>query len=201
MVDSVVRLISPLPPAEVRERIAGGAKSEPLLGHWGFTRPHKGFWGLGTWMRLRRDQGVRARFVADDEVGLQQWTQFMGRLTIDSCRVELVPLERSYGQEHSAGGTMLVCHFFVPVAKQAVKVLTGLFALAFGLGLAIGILRDARADVGGKVLFLLFGGGMAVAGGLSLSGVQPRARRSQQYVLSWLEQVVTASAAESRTDG
>ncbi len=201
MVDSVVRLISPFPPAEVRERIAGGAKSKPLLGHWGFSRPHKGFWGLGSWMRLRRDQGVRARFAADDEVVLEQWTQFMDRLTIDSCRVELVPLERGDGQEPSAGGTVLVCHFFVPTAKQAAKVLTGLFLLVFGLALAIGILRDARADAGGKVLFLLFGGAMAVVGVLGMSGVQPHARRSQQYVLSWLEQVVTASRTESRTDG
>jgi hypothetical protein len=200
MVDSVVRLISPFPPAEVRERIAGGAKSKPLLGHWGFARPHKGRWGMGSWMRLRRDQGVRARSVTDDEVVLEQWIQFMARLTIDSCRVELVPLERGYGQEPSAGGTVLVCHFFVPTAKQAAKILTGLFMLVLGLGLAIAILRDARADVGGKVLFLLFGGAMAVAGALGLSGVQPRARRSQQYVLSWLEQVVTASRTESRTD-
>ena len=51
---------------------------------------------MGSWMRLRRDQGVRARFVADNEVVLDQWTQFMGRLTIDSCRVELVPMERDY---------------------------------------------------------------------------------------------------------
>lgn len=90
-VDSVVRLISPFPPAEVRERIAGGAKSKPLLGHWGFARPHEGSWGMDSWMRLRRDQGVRARFVTDDEVVLEQWIQFLGRLTIDSCRVELVP--------------------------------------------------------------------------------------------------------------
>ncbi len=34
---------------------------------------------------------------------------------------------------------------------------------------------------------------MAVAGAVGLSGVRPRARRSQQYVLSWLEQVVAAS--------
>jgi hypothetical protein len=40
-VDSVVRLISPFPPAEVRERIAGGAKRKPLLGHWGFARPYQ----------------------------------------------------------------------------------------------------------------------------------------------------------------
>jgi hypothetical protein len=156
---------------------------------------------MGRWMRLRQDQGVRARFAADDEVVLEQWIQFMGRLTIDSCRVELVPVERSYGPEPSAGGTELVCHFFVPAAKQAAKVLTGLFMLAVGLGLAIGVLRDARADVGGKVFLLLFGGAMVVVGALDLSGVQPRARRSQQYVLRWLEQVVAASRAESRTDG
>jgi hypothetical protein len=46
---------------------------------------------MDSWMRLRRDQGVRARFVTDDEVVLEQWIQFLGRLTIDSCRVELVP--------------------------------------------------------------------------------------------------------------
>ena len=155
---------------------------------------------MGTWMRLRRDQGVRANFVNDDEVVLEQWIQFMGRLTIDSCRVELVPLGRGYGQGPSAGGTVLVCHFFVPAAKQAAKVLTGLFMLVLGLGLVIGILRDARADAGGKVLFLLFGGAMVVVGALGLSGVQPRARHSQQYVLSWLEQAVTASRTESRTD-
>jgi len=45
---------------------------------------------------------VRARFVADGEVVLEQWIQFLGRLTIDSCRVELVPVERCYGQEPSA---------------------------------------------------------------------------------------------------
>ncbi len=200
MVGSIVRLISPFPPAEVRERIAGEAKSKPLLGHWGLARPDLGFWGLCSWRRLRRDQGVRARFVADDEVVLEQWTQFMDRLAIDSCRVGLIPLERGYGQEPSAGGTVLACHFFVPAAKRAATVLIGLFVLALGLGLAVGILRDARADAGGKVLFLLFGGVMAVAGVLGLSGVRPRARRSQQYVLSWLEQVVTASRAESRTD-
>jgi hypothetical protein len=192
-VDSVVRLISPFPPAEVRERIAGGAKSKPLLGHLGFARPYKGFWSMGSWMRLRRDQGVRARFVAHDKVTLEQWMQFMGRLTIDSCRVELVPVERGYGQEHSAGGTILDCHFFVSPAKRAAKILTGLFMLVVGLSLAIGILRDARADVGGKVLFLVFGGAMAVVGAVALAGIQPRARRSQQYVLAWLEQVVTAS--------
>ncbi len=99
-------------------------------------------------LRMRRDQGVRARFVADGEVVLEQWIQFLGRLTIDSCRVELVPLERGYGQRPSAGGTELVCHFFVPAAKQAAKVVTGLFMLVLGLGLAVGILRDARADAG-----------------------------------------------------
>jgi len=151
-------------------------------------------------MRLRRDQGVRARFVADDEVVLEQWIQFMDRLTIDRCRVKLLPLDRGYGQEPSAGGTVLVCHFFVPAAKQAATVLTGLFMVVFGLALAIGILRDARADAGGKAFFLLFGGAMAVVGVLGMLGVQPRARRSQQYVLSWLAQVVTART-ESRTDG
>lgn len=171
----------------------GGAKSKPLLGHWGFARPYKGFWGMGSWMRLRRDQGVRARFVADDQVTLEEWIQFMARLTIDSCRVELVPVERGYGPEHSAGGTMLVCHFFVSTAKRAAKILIGLFTLVFGLGLAIGILRDARADVGGKVLFLLFGDAIAVVGAVALAGIQPRARRSQRYVLAWLEQVATAS--------
>jgi hypothetical protein len=132
---------------------------------------------------------------------LDQWIQFMGRLTIDSCRVELVPMERGHRQEPSAGGTVLVCQFFVPTAKQAAKVLTGLFMLVFGLGLAIGIIRDARADAGGKVLFLLFGGAMAAVGAVCLSGVQPRARRSQQYVMSWLKQVVTASRPESHTEG
>jgi hypothetical protein len=86
----------------------------------------------------------------------------------------------------------------VPTAKRAAKVLTGLFMLVFGLALAIGILRDARAGAGGKVLLLLFAGAMAVVGILGMSGVQPRARRSQQYVLSWLEQVVTASRTETR---
>ena len=205
--DSVVRLISPFPPAEVRERIAAGAKSKPLLGHWGFGGPHKLSWRMGNWMRLRGDHGVRARFVADDEVVLEQWTQFGGRLTIDSCRVELAPSElarwglvpselasseRSDGQEPSATGTVLVCHFYVPAAKQAVKVLLGLIMLVLGLGLAIGIFRDARAGISAKVLFLLFGGAMAVVGILGISGVRPRARRSQRYVLSWLEQVVTA---------
>lgn len=200
MVDPVVRLISPFPPARVRERIAGGAQSKPVLGHWGFARPHKGFWGMGSWMRMRRDQGVRARFVADDEVVLEQWTQFMGRLTIDSCRIELLPVEQGHEQEPSADGTLLVCHFFVPTAKQAAKVVAGLFMLVLGLALAIGILRDAGADAGGKVLFLVFGGAMAVVGIFGLSGVQPRARRSQQYVLSWLGQMVTAGRTESRTD-
>jgi hypothetical protein len=195
MVDSVVRLISPFPPVEVRERIAAGAKSKPELGHWGFGRPHWGFWEMGTWMRLRRDQGVRARFVADDAVILEQWIQVMDRLTVDSCRVELVRLEPGYGQGPSAAGTVLVCHFFVPAAKQAVKLITGLFMLVFGLVLAIGILGDARAGAGGKVLFLLFGGAMAVVGVLSLSGARPRARRSQQYVLSRLQLVVAASRA------
>jgi hypothetical protein len=155
---------------------------------------------MGSWMRMRRDQGVRARFAADDEVVLEQWTQFMGRLTIDSCRVELLPAEPGHGQEPSAGGTLLVCHFFVPTAKQAAKVVAGLFMLVLGLALAIGILRDARADAGAKVLFLLFGGAMAVAGILGLCGVQPRARKSQQYVLSWLEQMVMACRTESRTE-
>lgn len=155
---------------------------------------------MGDWMRLRRDQGVRARFVTDDEVVLEQRIQFMDRLTIDSCRVELVPLEQSHAREPSAGRTVLVCHFFVPAAKQAAKILIGLFMLVFGLVLAIGILHDARADAGGKVLILLFSGALAVTGAFSLPGVQPRARRSQEYVLSWLEQVVTASRTESRTD-
>ena len=35
---------------------------------------------------------------------------------------------------------------------------------------------------------------MAVAGAVGLSGVRPRARRSQQYVLSWTgDEVVAAS--------
>ena len=156
---------------------------------------------MGSWMRVRRDQGVRARFAADDAVVLEQWIQFMGRLTIDSCRVYLAPVEPGGRQESAAGGTLLVCHYFVPPAKQAAKILIGLFMLALGLALAIAILRDAGADAGAKVLFLLFGGAMAGVGILSLSGVQPRARRSQQHVLSWLEQVVTASRAESHTDG
>jgi hypothetical protein len=200
MVDSVVRLISPFPPAEVRERIANGVTSKPLLGHWGFARPHEEFWGMGSWMTLRQDQGVRGRFVADDEVVLEQWIQVMGRLAIDSCRVKLLPRARGYGPESSATGTVLACYFFVPTAKQAAKVLMGLFMLVLGLSLAIGTLRDAGADAGGKVLFLIFGGAMAVGGILGLSGVRPRARRSQQYVLSWLEQIVTASRAESRPD-
>jgi hypothetical protein len=51
------------------------------------------------------------------------------------------------------------------------------------------------------VLFLLFGGAMAAVGDLGLSGVQPRARRSQQYVLSWLEQVAAARSTKSGTEG
>lgn len=201
MVDSVVRLISPLPPAEVRKRIAGAAKSKPLLGHRGLAAARKVPWGMSSWMRPRADQGVRARLAADDEVVLEQWIQFMDRLTTDSCRVELLPLRRGHGHEPLAGGTLLTCHFFVPAAKQAAKVLTGLFLLVFGLALAIGIFRDARADTGAKVMFLLFGVAMAAVGVIGLSGVRPRARRSQQYVLSWLEQVVTAAAPNPRTDG
>jgi hypothetical protein len=148
---------------------------------------------LATWMRLRRDQGVRARFIADDEIVLQQWDQFMARLTIDSCRVEIAPVEQDDGPQPSACGTVLVCHFFVPTVKQAAKILTGLLPLALGLSFAIEILRDPRADAGGKVLFLLYGGVMAVVGALFLSGVRPWARRSQRYVLSWLEQVAAAT--------
>ena len=140
---------------------------------------------------------MRARFVGDDQVVLEQWIQYMDRLMIDSCRIELAPLQRGGGHEPVADGTVLDCHFFVPAAKQAAKIVTGLFMLVFGLALAIGTLRDARADVGGTVLLLLFGGAMAAVGVLGLSGVRPRARRSQEYVLSWLEQVVTVRRTES----
>ena len=37
---------------------------------------------------------------------------------------------------------------------------------------------------------------MAVMGAVGLAGVRPRARRSQRYVLSWLEQVVAASRGD-----
>ena len=96
-------------------------------------------------MRLQRDQGVRARFVADDEMVLEQWIQFMGRFAIDSCRVELVPLAPGLGApgyepEPSAVGTALVCRFFAPRERRAAKVLIWLPTLALGLALAIGIL-------------------------------------------------------------
>ena len=152
-------------------------------------------------MRLRRDQGVRARFVADDQVVLEQWIQVMERLAVDRCRVELVRPEPGGGQDRPEGGTVLVCRFFVPAAKRAAKIAIGLFMLAFGLALVIGILGDSRADAGAKALFLLFGGAIGVVGLLGLSAVRPRARRSQQYVLSWLEQVAAASRTNPGTDG
>ena len=83
----------------------------------------------------------------------------------------------------------------MPRVRQAAKVLIWLPTLALGLALAIGIFFDTRADVGAKVFFLLFGGAMAVLGAVGLAGVRPRARRSQRYVLSWLEQVVAASCS------
>lgn len=131
---------------------------------------------------------MRARFTAGDEVVLEQWTQFLGRLTVDRCRVEFAASEPPWG-------TVLTCRFFVPAARQAAKILIGACMLALGLGLAIGILSDARASIGARVAFLLFGGAMAVAGVLGISSVRPRARRGQQYVLSWLAQVVTARPA------
>ena len=201
MADLVVRLLSPLPPAEVRERIARRAQSKPLLGHWGFAQPQPRLPGISRWTRLRGDQGVRARLVADDEVVLEQWIQVMDRLTVDSCRVELVPSEPGGGHGHAARGTVLVCHFFVPGAKQAIKVITGLFMLVFGLAVAIAIFRDHRADAAGKALFLSFGGAMTVVGVLALAGTQPRSRRSQRYVLAWLEQVTAASSIEPGTSG
>ena len=154
---------------------------------------------MGSWLRMRRDQGVRARFAAGDEVMLEQWTQFMDRLTTDRCRVELLPLEPARGPEPAAGGTLLVCHFFVPAARQAARAVTGLFMLVLGLALATGIFLDAKADAGARILFLLLGGAMAAAGILGLSGAAPRARRSHRYVLSWLERVATARRAESPT--
>jgi len=133
---------------------------------------------MGSWKRMRLDQGVRARFADEGEVVIEQWTQFMGRLSIDRCRVEILPLEAHHRRESPAGGALLVCHFFVPTAKQAVKVLTGLFMLALGLALAIGILRDARADGGAKALFLSCAGAMAILGVQGLFRVRPRDRLS-----------------------
>jgi hypothetical protein len=201
MADVVVRLLSPLPPAEIRQRIASRVQTKPLLGHWGFARTQPRFWGIGDWMRLRGDQGVRARLVADDQVVLEQWIQVMERLTVDSCRVELVPSGPVAGPDRTADGTVLVCHFFVPAAKKAVKAVTGLFMLALGLALAVGILGDPKAVAGAKVLFLAVSGAMAAVGILGLSGIQPRARRSQRYVLAWLEQVAAASSTEPGTRG
>ena len=105
-------------PPRVRERNARRAQSKPLLGHWGFTRPRPGLWRIGDWRRLRRDRGVRARFVADDQVVLEQWTQVTGRLTVDSCRIELVRLEPGGEQDPPLGGTVLGCHFFVPAEPR-----------------------------------------------------------------------------------
>jgi hypothetical protein len=187
-----VRLISPFPPDEVKARMAHAARSKPLLGHWGSAGPANPI----IWMRLRRDQGVRARFVADNQVLLEQWIQVMDRLTVDSCRVELTPLERG---EPSPGGTLIVCHFFVPAARQAVKIVMGGLWLVFGLAFVIGSLADTKATAGGRAFLLLFGGANAAVGVLGLYGVRPRARRSQEYVLSWLEQAVTANRAPADT--
>ena len=96
---------------------------------------------------------------------------------------------------------MLVCHFFVPRVKQAVKVVTGVLMLASGLALAIAILQDHRADAAGQALLVSFGGAMTAVGALALAGTRPRAHRSQQYVLAWLEQVTAASSTTSGTDG
>jgi predicted outer membrane lipoprotein len=111
------------------------------------------------------------------------------------------PVVRLSEGQAATGGTVLVCRFFVPMAKQAFRALTGLVMLVLGLTFAIGIFFDAKAGPGAWVLFLLLGGAMAAVGALSLAHVQPRDRADQRYVLSWLENVVTASRAASRADG
>jgi hypothetical protein len=195
---AVTVLTTTLSPAEVRRRIEASATDEPLLGIWGSARPPDrigfGVGGWRGWLKTKRDQGVRAWFINGDEIHLEQWNQFMERLSIDRCRLRLVPSEAP-GQAGPAGATRtrLVCEFFVPPDRQLAKLLTGLAMMIIGVGVTVGIFLAPEAGVFAKALFLLFGGGMAFVGLQGVLGVQPRSRRTEDYVLAWLEGVALAT--------
>jgi hypothetical protein len=148
-------------------------------------------WKLRAWSRAYRDQGVRARFVTDDEVVLEPWTDTFDRLSVDACRVRLGPARRTTKQE-PAPPTALICEFFVPDARQLPKVVIGIVWTVVGLFLAVGGALMVMANPVPATFFVIFGGLMTWVGVAGLVGARPIARQSHEYVLTWLERVTLA---------
>jgi hypothetical protein len=196
------RLVSPLPRDEVRRRIAAAARSGyapgdavtlrddsiPLLASGPVP------WKLRAWSRAYRDQGVRARFVIDDEVVLEPWMDMFDRLSVDACRVRLGPARRTTKQE-PAPPTALVCEFFVPDARQYPKVMLGIVWTVVGLSLAVGGVLMVPANPIPAIFFVIFGGLMALVGIISVSGARPIAGPSHEYVLTWFREGDPGNAA------
>ena len=109
------RLLSPLPRDEVRRRIAAAARSGYASGNAVTLREDSIPlvksgpipWKLRAWNRAYLDQGVRARFVTDNEVVLEPYTYDLRRLSVDACRVRLGPARRTTKQEPPP--TALIC--------------------------------------------------------------------------------------------
>jgi hypothetical protein len=186
MVDSVFRLISPYPPGEVRERIARCATHAPP--------PENRLSG-------RPGPGIRASSAARNEIVLEQRALPLRRLMADRCRIELTPAEQGHGRQPPAAGTILICHFCAPPARRAPRTIFRLSGVLLAAAIAIGIVRDAgvAADLRGLFLFICFVSGFltVTVGILRNSRSQPRARWNQQYVVSWLGQVVAARVLQS----
>jgi hypothetical protein len=192
---SVVRLTSPLPLAEIHRRLGGAAAGPPLpdgdpVADQAYGRVWQ--WAARRHMLLRRR--VRVRVIADDEVVLRQragaWPWWPG----DTCRVRLLAADAAgAGAPPGPAGTLLICHWAVPAARQAAMVLAGAAWVIFGMALAVAILADRHAGTGGRIFFLGFGGLNALAGVLALRGARRPQIIGQRFVLAWLAQVIQAS--------
>jgi hypothetical protein len=159
------RLVSPLPRDEVRRRIAAAVRSGYAPGDAvtlhddsiALVKSGRVLWNLRAWNRAYRDQGVRARFVTDDDLVLEPWTDIFERLTVDACHVQLGPARRST-KEEPFPPTALVCEFFVPDARQIPKVVLGFVWSVIGLFLAVGGALMVMANPIPAIFFVIFGG-------------------------------------------
>lgn len=192
--DTIVRLTSPLPLAEVHRRL-GRAAAEPPLADADLVavQAYGGIWRWAARRHMLLSRGVGVRIAADDQVVLRQRVGAWQWPTGDTCRVQLLTADAGDAAAlPEPAGTLLICQWVVPGARQVFLVLVGVAWVIFGMGLAAGILVDRHAGIAGKIFFLAFGGLNALAGIMALRGARRPQALGQRYVLAWLAHVTLA---------
>jgi hypothetical protein len=155
----------------------------------------------------RADPGVRVRVRPDGDLDLEQFRPIPQRPGVHRCRVSIVA--GGPGTEPGASATVaLYGRFTRPLGRVLFGLVVGAFWTVFGIGMAVSVWSDSRANSGGTALLTTLGSLFGLGGLATLvtflpgpAPFLPWKAADQRYVISWLKKVTDADPVSGASDG